>query len=113
MCLCCAEMSITTLCFVPSAGDFVILLNAGMTVPQAIFFNMLSAVSCYIGLAFGILLGSNFAPNAIFAIAGGMFLYIALADMVSHMIPREVTPHLQTAARFLHFYIYTFFYGVI
>lgn len=53
-----------------------------MSIPQAIFFNLLSAVSCYIGLVFGILLGSAFAPNAIFAIAGGMFLYIALADMV-------------------------------
>ncbi|XP_056282363.1 metal cation symporter ZIP8 [Pseudoliparis swirei] len=66
-------------------GDFVILLNAGMTVPQAVFFNMLSSVSCYVGLVFGILLGSNFAPNAIFAIAGGMFLYIALADMFPEM----------------------------
>uniref|UniRef100_A0A3B3HDR6 Solute carrier family 39 member 8 n=1 Tax=Oryzias latipes TaxID=8090 RepID=A0A3B3HDR6_ORYLA len=64
-------------------GDFVILLNSGMSVPQAVFFNLLSAMSCYIGLVFGILLGSSFAPNAIFAIAGGMFLYIALADMVS------------------------------
>lgn len=54
-----------------------------MSVPQAVFFNLLSAMSCYIGLVFGILLGSSFAPNAIFAIAGGMFLYIALADMVS------------------------------
>ncbi|KAM9842550.1 metal cation symporter ZIP8 [Aulostomus maculatus] len=72
-------------------GDFVILLNAGMSVPQAVFFNLLSAVSCYIGLVFGILLGSNFAPNAIFAIAGGMFLYIALADMFPEMdsIARE------------------------
>uniref|UniRef100_A0A3Q4FYB0 Zinc transporter ZIP8-like n=1 Tax=Neolamprologus brichardi TaxID=32507 RepID=A0A3Q4FYB0_NEOBR len=72
-------------------GDFVILLNAGMSIPQAIFFNLLSAVSCYIGLVFGILLGSNFAPNAIFAIAGGMFLYIALADMFPEMdsIARE------------------------
>ncbi|XP_037652670.1 metal cation symporter ZIP8 [Sebastes umbrosus] len=66
-------------------GDFVILLNSGMSVPQAIFFNMLSALSCYVGLVFGILLGSNFAPNAIFAIAGGMFLYIALADMFPEM----------------------------
>ncbi|XP_029316494.1 zinc transporter ZIP8 [Cottoperca gobio] len=66
-------------------GDFVILLNSGMSVPQAIFFNMLSAMSCYIGLVFGILLGSNYAPNAIFAIAGGMFLYIALADMFPEM----------------------------
>ncbi|XP_060938555.1 metal cation symporter ZIP8 [Limanda limanda] len=72
-------------------GDFVILLNSGMSIPQAIFFNLLSAVSCYVGLAFGILLGSNFAPNAIFAIAGGMFLYIALADMFPEMdnIARE------------------------
>ncbi|XP_041810058.1 metal cation symporter ZIP8 [Chelmon rostratus] len=72
-------------------GDFVILLSAGMSVPQAIFFNLLSAVSCYVGLVLGILVGSNFAPNAIFAIAGGMFLYIALADMFPEMdsIARE------------------------
>ncbi|XP_058472386.1 metal cation symporter ZIP8 [Solea solea] len=72
-------------------GDFVILLNSGMSVPQAIFFNLLSAVSCYVGLVFGILLGSNFAPNVIFAIAGGMFLYIGLADMFPEMdnIARE------------------------
>ncbi|XP_031165976.1 metal cation symporter ZIP8 [Sander lucioperca] len=79
--------SIAIVCeeFPHELGDFVILLNAGMSIPQAIFFNLLSAVSCYIGLVFGILLGSNFAPNAIFAIAGGMFLYIALADMFPEM----------------------------
>lgn len=67
-----------------SAGDFVILLNSGMSVGQAAFFNLLSAMCCYLGLALGILLGSNFAPNAIFAIASGMFLYISLADMVRY-----------------------------
>uniref|UniRef100_UPI003AAE6FDD metal cation symporter ZIP8 n=1 Tax=Centroberyx gerrardi TaxID=166262 RepID=UPI003AAE6FDD len=79
--------SIAIVCeeFPHELGDFVILLNAGMSIPQAIFFNLLSAMSCYIGLAFGILLGSAFAPNAIFAIAGGMFLYIALADMFPEM----------------------------
>lgn len=66
-----------------STGDFVILLNAGMSIPQAVFFNLLSAMSCYIGLFLGIMIGSTFAPGIIFAIAGGMFLYIALADMVS------------------------------
>uniref|UniRef100_A0A672HW80 Solute carrier family 39 member 8 n=1 Tax=Salarias fasciatus TaxID=181472 RepID=A0A672HW80_SALFA len=85
-------------------GDFVILLNAGMSIPQAIFFNLLSAVSCYIGLAFGILLGSNFAPNAIFAIAGGMFLYIALADMFPEMdsIVRE---QRRTSSKIIFFLI--------
>ncbi|KAM4624869.1 metal cation symporter ZIP8 [Polymixia lowei] len=79
--------SIAIVCeeFPHELGDFVILLNAGMSIPQAIFFNLLSAMSCYVGLVFGILLGSAFAPNAIFAIAGGMFLYIALADMFPEM----------------------------
>ncbi|RMC13786.1 hypothetical protein DUI87_08869 [Hirundo rustica rustica] len=75
--------SIAILCeeFPHELGDFVILLNAGMSTRQALFFNFLSACSCYVGLAFGILVGNNFAPNIIFAIAGGMFLYISLADM--------------------------------
>ncbi|XP_028293739.1 zinc transporter ZIP8 [Gouania willdenowi] len=85
-------------------GDFVILLNSGMSIPQAIFFNLLSAMSCYVGLVFGILLGSTFAPNAIFAIAGGMFLYIALADMFPEMdnIARE---QRQTSTKIVFFLI--------
>ncbi|KAM6345618.1 LOW QUALITY PROTEIN: metal cation symporter ZIP8 [Podargus strigoides] len=79
--------SIAILCeeFPHELGDFVILLNAGMSTRQALFFNFLSACSCYIGLAFGILVGNNFAPNIIFAVAGGMFLYISLADMFPEM----------------------------
>ncbi|KAH1177826.1 hypothetical protein KIL84_011528 [Mauremys mutica] len=65
--------------------DFVILLNAGMTIQQALFFNFISACCCYLGLAFGILAGSHFSANWIFALAGGMFLYIALADMFPEM----------------------------
>ncbi|KAM4723652.1 metal cation symporter ZIP8 [Anableps anableps] len=85
-------------------GDFVILLNAGMSVPQAIFFNLLSAMSCYVGLVFGILLGNSFAPNIIFAIAGGMFLYIALADMFPEMdsIARE---QQKTSSKIIFFLI--------
>uniref|UniRef100_A0A2K6AKR7 Metal cation symporter ZIP14 n=1 Tax=Mandrillus leucophaeus TaxID=9568 RepID=A0A2K6AKR7_MANLE len=65
--------------------DFVILLNAGMSIQQALFFNFLSACCCYLGLAFGILAGSHFSANWIFALAGGMFLYISLADMFPEM----------------------------
>ncbi|XP_035181814.1 metal cation symporter ZIP8 isoform X3 [Oxyura jamaicensis] len=76
--------SIAILCeeFPHELGDFVILLSAGMSTRQALFFNFLSACSCYIGMAFGILVGNNFTSNIIFAVAGGMFLYISLADMV-------------------------------
>ncbi|XP_038625124.1 metal cation symporter ZIP8 [Tachyglossus aculeatus] len=79
--------AIAILCeeFPHELGDFVILLNAGMSTQQALFFNFLSSCSCYLGLIFGILVGNNFAPNVIFAIAGGMFLYISLADMFAEM----------------------------
>ncbi|KAM6221753.1 metal cation symporter ZIP14 isoform 2-T2 [Rhynchocyon petersi] len=79
--------SVAILCeeFPHELGDFVILLNAGMSIQQALFFNFLSACCCYVGLAFGILAGSHFSPNWIFALAGGMFLYISLADMFPEM----------------------------
>ncbi|XP_054434940.1 metal cation symporter ZIP14 isoform X3 [Pteronotus mesoamericanus] len=79
--------SVAILCeeFPHELGDFVILLNAGMSLQQALFFNFLSACCCYVGLAFGILAGSHFSANWIFALAGGMFLYISLADMFPEM----------------------------
>ncbi|XP_019497541.1 PREDICTED: zinc transporter ZIP14 isoform X1 [Hipposideros armiger] len=79
--------SVAILCeeFPHELGDFVILLNAGMSLQQALFFNFLSACCCYLGLAFGILAGSHFSANWIFALAGGMFLYISLADMFPEM----------------------------
>ncbi|KAM8938664.1 metal cation symporter ZIP8 [Pelodytes ibericus] len=79
--------SIAILCeeFPHEFGDFAILLNAGMSIPQAMFFNFTSACSCYLGLVFGILVGNNFEPDIIFALAGGMFLYIGLADMFPEM----------------------------
>ena len=50
---------------------------------MALFFNFLSACACYAGLAVGIVLGGDFeAGKWIYAIAGGMFLYISLCDMV-------------------------------
>lgn len=68
----------------PSAGDFAVLLNAGMTMRQAVSYNFLSATTCYLGLFLGILLGEFTQDNtAVFAVAAGMFLYIALVDMVS------------------------------
>jgi zinc transporter 14 len=66
-------------------GDFAVLLNAGMSIRQALTYNFLSACTCYIGMAVGILLGEIEASIYIFALAGGMFLYIALVDMVRYL----------------------------
>ena len=73
--------------FVP--GDFAVLLKAGMTVRQAILYNALSAMMAYLGLVTGILIG-HFAENIstwIFALTAGLFMYVALVDMVSRCDP--------------------------
>ncbi|XP_078333972.1 metal cation symporter ZIP8-like isoform X2 [Crassostrea virginica] len=67
-------------------GDFAILLNSGMTVKKALLYNFLSACMCYLGLVLGIIVGANTTAHTwIFAIAGGMFLYISLVDMMPEM----------------------------
>ncbi|XP_063286239.1 zinc transporter ZIP10 [Pelobates fuscus] len=69
-------------------GDFAVLLKAGMTVNQAIVYNLLSAMMAYVGMLIGIAVG-QYADNItlwIFAITAGMFLYVALVDMLPEML---------------------------
>lgn len=67
-------------------GDFAVLIASGMSVRQAVMFNFLSACTCYIGMIGGLLLGDLTSGAAyIFALAGGMFLYIALVDMMGEL----------------------------
>ena len=69
--------------FPQELGDFAILINSGMTVPQAAFYNFASACCCYLGLIVGILVGNDLTcAQWIFALAGGVFLYISLAGML-------------------------------
>ena len=66
------------------SGDFAVLLQSGLSMKQAMGYNFLSACMCYLGTAVGILLGEmTGASHWIFAVAGGMFLYISLVDMVN------------------------------
>jgi len=81
------SVSLAVLCeeFPHELGDFAVLLNSGMTTKQAMMYNFLSACTCYLGLILGILLGELDANCYIFALAGGMFLYISLVDMVPEL----------------------------
>merc|ERR1719410_855502 len=82
------SVSLAVLCeeFPHELGDFAVLLNSGMSVKQAMAYNFLSACTCYLGLVLGILLGELDGTNVyIFALAGGMFLYISLVDMVPEL----------------------------
>ncbi|NXU73635.1 S39AA protein, partial [Oreotrochilus melanogaster] len=69
-------------------GDFAVLLKAGMTVKQAIVYNLLSAMMAYVGMLIGTAVG-QYANNItlwIFAVTAGMFLYVALVDMLPEML---------------------------
>ncbi|KAJ1526667.1 hypothetical protein ONE63_008249 [Megalurothrips usitatus] len=67
-------------------GDFAVLLKAGMSAKQAVFYNLLSSVLCFFGMCLGIALGNTeTASQWVFALAAGMFLYIALVDMIPEL----------------------------
>ncbi|CAG2164093.1 unnamed protein product, partial [Oppiella nova] len=82
------SISVAVICeeFPHELGDFAVLIASGMTMREALGYNFVSACTCYLGLAFGILLGdlADAAPY-VFALAGGMFLYIALVDMMGEL----------------------------
>ncbi|XP_041658384.1 zinc transporter ZIP6 [Cheilinus undulatus] len=76
-------------------GDFAVLLKAGMTVRQAILYNVLSAMMAYLGMVTGILIG-HYAENIsmwIFALTAGLFMYVALVDMVPEMLHNNAGDH--------------------
>lgn len=53
---------------------------------QALFYNLLSSVLCVIGNAAGVALGNTpYASSWVFAVAAGMFIYIALVDMIPEL----------------------------
>ncbi|XP_017495046.1 PREDICTED: zinc transporter foi-like, partial [Rhagoletis zephyria] len=67
-------------------GDFAILIKAGMSIKTAVYYNLLTSVLSFIGMIFGIVFGQS--PNIaqwMFAIASGLFIYIALVDMMPEL----------------------------
>ena len=69
------------------AGDFAVLLRAGMTVKQALVYNCVSSILCLVGMVTGIGVGNlEAATQWIFALIAGMFIYIALVDMVRYCL---------------------------
>ena len=57
-----------------------------MSIKQAVFYNVLSSVLAFIGMVAGLLLGTidNFSPW-MFTATAGIFLYVALVDMMPEL----------------------------
>lgn len=68
-------------------GDFALLIQSGVSIRKAMFFNIVSSILGIIGMVLGLLIVSvntNFV-RWIYAGTAGTFLYIALADLVPEM----------------------------
>lgn len=64
-------------------GDFALLVRAGMSPFQALFYNFCSGNSVYLGCILGIIFGGNIdAARWIFSISGAATMYIGLAVLV-------------------------------
>lgn len=59
------------------------LLRTGMDARKALLYNVLSSALCLAGTAIGLCLGGvTSATGWVFAATAGIFLYVALVDMV-------------------------------
>ncbi|XP_046862533.1 metal cation symporter ZIP14-like [Xenia sp. Carnegie-2017] len=85
-------------------GDFAVLVKSGMTVKQAITYNMISGLISFLGMIGGILIGSNESSIVwVLAITAGMFLYISLVDMLPELCTQLAEEDFKTG-------LWTFFY---
>ncbi|XP_030076487.1 zinc transporter ZIP4 isoform X2 [Microcaecilia unicolor] len=68
-------------------GDFAAYLHAGVTVKMALLLNFGSALTAFIGLYIALSISANEEVEQwIFTVATGLFLYVALADMLPAMM---------------------------
>jgi len=67
-------------------GDFAILIQNGMKTRTALFFNVISSITGFIGMCIGLLLGST-GDFSTWLLAGivGVFLYVALVSMLPEL----------------------------
>ncbi|RUS74482.1 hypothetical protein EGW08_017757 [Elysia chlorotica] len=76
-------------------GDFAVLLQSGCSVKKAMCLNLVSALTAFAGLYVGIQVATTGSTqNWIFAIAAGMFIYIALVDLLPRLIRTKSGFHI-------------------
>jgi len=74
-------------------GDFAMLLKTGMSFKKAVFYNVVSSVLAFIGMVIGLVLGNieDFS-GWMFAATAGVFLYVALVDMMPELTSGHTHP---------------------
>lgn len=84
-------------------GDFAVLLQAGMPVRRVMVFSLLSAFLGYLGMLVGTTVSQSSSKVTpwIFSGTAGIFLYVALVDMLPDMLQRDPAGRKQTKTFFL------------
>ncbi|CAH2224227.1 zinc transporter ZIP5 [Pelobates cultripes] len=85
-------------------GDFAVLLQTGVPVKRVLLFSLVSAFLSYLGLLTGVLVSQSSAEVTpwIFAATAGIFLYVALVDMLPQMLNRGTSDLSQGKDIFIH-----------
>lgn len=68
-------------------GDFGVLVNGGLTVKKALFFNFLTALTAVVGVIISLMIGPFIKDYALYMlpITAGGFLYIAGSDLIPEL----------------------------
>ncbi len=68
-------------------ADFIVLLRSGLSAKKALFLNLISAATAFIGVIFSFALSQSVeqSESSILAASAGMFLYIALSDLIPEL----------------------------
>ncbi|XP_075706300.1 zinc transporter ZIP5 [Rhinoderma darwinii] len=85
-------------------GDFAVLLQTGVRMRRVLFFSLISAFLSYLGMLVGAIASqsSDQVTPWIFAATAGIFLYVALVDMLPQMLHREASDLCQGTDCILH-----------
>jgi len=74
-------------------GDFAMLLKTGMSFKKAVFYNVVSSVLAFVGMLIGLVLGNvEHFSSWMFAATAGVFLYVALVDMMPELSSGHTHP---------------------
>ncbi|CAL8098485.1 unnamed protein product [Calicophoron daubneyi] len=75
-------------------GDFAVLLHAGLSIKAAILYNLMTSLFCGAGTVIGLLIGQIDTINSwLFMLAAGIFIYIALVDMMPELSTVRLKGH--------------------